>query len=143
MIDKNKKFWTGDRVEDIDEYLREYSEHENIEVKPVICHECNGDTFTIKVDQDEGAIEIKCEKCKSKKLLLDSEEIWDECNPKKGKCPVCKNQKYNLRVGFVRRENGDIKHVFIGNRCTKCETLSSYVDWHINYGPTDEMEKNI
>ena len=84
MIDKSKKYWTGDCAADIDEWLR------------------------------------------------------------LRKCPVCKSCKeYNLRVGFARRENGSVKWVYIGNRCTGCGTLGSYLDWKINYEPTDEMERNI
>ncbi|MBQ8407659.1 MAG: hypothetical protein IJY39_02205 [Clostridia bacterium] len=142
MIDRSKEeYWTGNSAGDIHEYLCEYSEQEDIEVKAVECQICKGDVFTLKVDQDEGAIEVTCVKCKAKKLLLDSSEIWEECNPKTGSCPICKGKSYNIGVGFLRRSTGDVKHVFIGNRCIGCGALGSYVDWDINYGPTDEMEK--
>ena len=143
MIDRSQEFWTGNSVDDIREYLCEYSEQEEIEVKNVECQICKGDVFTIKVDQDEGAMQVTCVNCKAKKLLLDSSEIWEECNPKTGRCPICKGKSYNVGVGFLRRSTGDVKHVFIGNRCVGCGVLGSYADWSINYGPTDEMEKNI
>ena len=54
-----------------------------------------------------------------------------------------KSKVYNVKVGFVRRENGSVKWVYIGNRCTACGTLGSYLDWKIDYEPTDEMEQNI
>ena len=144
MIDRSKEeYWTGSSADDIHEYLCEYSEQEDIEVKSVECQICKSDVFTLKVDQDEGAIEVTCINCKTKKLLLDSSEIWKECTPKTGKCPICKGKSYNVGVGFLRRSTGDVKHVFIGNRCVGCGVLGSYVDQSINYGPTDEMEKNI
>ena len=143
MIDKSKEFWTGNSANDINQYLREYTEQRNIEIKPVVCQDCKNDVFALKVDQDEGAVEVKCVQCGRKKLLLDSAEIWEDCEPIGGKCPVCNCKNYNVRVGLLRRNTGEIKHVFIGNRCTKCGTLGSYVDWDINYGPTDEIEKNI
>ena len=88
--------------------------------------------------------EIKCPKCGEKKILLDCQEIWSEAKPKLRKCAVCKLSKsHNVRVGFERRENGEVKWVYIGSRCTKCGVLASYLDWQINYSPTDEMEKNI
>ena len=31
MIDRTKKYWTGDSSEDIEEYLREYSENEHLD----------------------------------------------------------------------------------------------------------------
>lgn len=144
MIDTSKKYWTGDNADDIDEYLREYSENNSIDVKPVICHSCGNDSFQLRVDQDEDAIQIKCTKCNAKKIILDCEEVWEDAQPKLGKCPVCKSSKeYNVKVGFVRRENGSAKWVYIGNRCTNCGTLGSYLDWKIDYEPTTEMENNI
>lgn len=60
------------------------------------------------------------------------------------KCPVCKKSKsFNVRVGFSRRDNGSVRWVYIGNRCTGCEALGSYLDWKIDYEPTDKMERGI
>ena len=144
MIDTTKRYWTGDSADDINEYLRLYSEDDNIDVKPVLCHTCGNDAFELRVDQDEDAIQVKCAQCGTKKILLDCEEIWEEAKPKLGKCSVCKTGKqYNVRVGFIRRDNGSVKWVYIGNRCMNCGTLGSYLDWKIDYEPTDEMEKNI
>lgn len=67
-----------------------------------------------------------------------------DAKPKLGKCSVCKTGKqYNVRVGFIRRDNGSVKWVYIGNRCMNCGTLGSYLDWKIDYEPTDAMEQNI
>lgn len=144
MIDTTKKYWTGDSADDIAEWLRLYAEDENMEVKPVICHTCGHDCFELRVDQDEDAIQVKCTSCGTKKILLDCDDVWEDAKPKLRKCRVCKDSKsYNVRVGFLRRENGSVKWVYIGNRCTCCGTLGSYLDWKIDYEPTDEMEKNI
>lgn len=70
MIDKTKKYWTGDRADDIVEWLRLYAEDENMEVKPVICHSCGNDCFELRVDQDEGAIQVKCTSCGTKKNFV-------------------------------------------------------------------------
>lgn len=144
MIDTSKKYWTGDNADDIDEYLREYSENNSIDVKPVICHSCGNDSFQLRVDWDEVAIQIKCTKCNTKKIILDCEEVWEDAHPRLRKCPICKSSKeYNVKVGFIRRENGSVKWVYIGNRCTNCGTLGSYLDWKIDYEPTTEIENNI
>ena len=144
MIDKSRKYWYGDCANDIDEFLREYTEISDLEIKPVTCHSCNSNTLIMRIDSDEEAIQIQCPKCGEKKILLDCQDIWDEVKPKLRRCVVCKiSKKHNIKVGFVRRENGDVKWVYIGSRCTNCGVLASYLDWHINYGPTCEMEKNI
>ena len=115
-----------------------------MDVKSVICHTCGGDSFELRVDQNEGAIQVICTACGTKKILLDCGDIWVDAKPKRKKCSVCKTSKsFNVRVGFVRRENGSVKWVYIGNRCTECGTLGSYLDWKIDYEPTDEMEQNI
>ncbi len=145
MIDTSKEeYWTGDCAEDITEWLQAYTEEDDLEVRPVICHSCGNDTFEIRCDQDEAAIQVKCTKCHTKKILLDCEEIWEEASPRLRRCPICKiGKSYNVSVGFLRRENGSVKWVYIGNRCTRCGTLGSYLDWKIDYEPTDEMEQNI
>lgn len=71
MIDKTKKYWIGDSAEDISEYLRLYSENNSIDIEPVLCHLCGNDCFELRVDQIEDAIEVKCAKCGTKKILLD------------------------------------------------------------------------
>lgn len=53
MIDKSKKYWTGDSSEDIAEWLRIYSKEDSMDVKPVICHTCGGESFELRVDRNE------------------------------------------------------------------------------------------
>lgn len=144
MIDKSPKYWTGDTAEDISEYLRLYADNQELDIKPVICHSCGNGVFTLRVDADESVIQVKCTECGEKKILLDGEEFWEDASPRLRKCPVCKvGKSYNVRVGFTRRENGSVKWVYIGNRCTNCKTLGSYLDFKIDYEPTDKVEENI
>lgn len=144
MIDKSKKYWTGDTAEDISEYLRLYADNQELDIKPVICHSCGNDVFTLRVDADEAVIQVKCTECGTKKILLDGEEFWEDASPRLRKCPICKISKsYNVRVGFTRRENGSVKWVYIGNRCTNCKTLGSYLDFGIDYEHADKVEENI
>lgn len=142
MIDKTGKFWTGDRAEDIDEYLKAFADSSELDVKPIVCG-CSCDKFTIKCDQDESVIGVKCESCGAEKLIADSAEYWDDADPEDFECPLCQNRIYNTRVGFRRRRNGSVKWVYIGVRCTQCKALGSPLDWKIDYEPTDEMERNI
>lgn len=143
MIDRTPKYWTGDSPDDIAEWLREYTELPELEVKPVVCNSCGQNVFTIRVDRNEGAMQVTCVACKTKKRLLDSDGIWRDCSPRSVRCGICKERTNNVQVGLHRRANGDIKWVYIGNRCTGCGTLGSYTDWSIDYSPTDELEQNI
>ena len=144
MIDRTKKYWTGDSPEDIGQYLRLYAEDPGLEVKPVVCHGCGGDAFEVRCDANEGVIQVKCAACGAKRVLLDGEEYWENARPRLRRCRVCKESKtFQVRAGFLRRENGDVRWVYIGERCTACGTLGSFLDWKVNYGPTDQMEKNL
>ena len=144
MIDRSKKYWTGDKEGDIAEWLRLYAQDNLMDTKRIICHTCENNSFELNIDQTESAIEVKCTECGTKKILLDCEDVWKDAKPKIRKCNVCKScRSFNVRVGFQRRENGSVKWVYIGNRCTNCGTLGSYLDWKIDYEPTDQMEQNI
>ena len=144
MIDTSKKYWTGDSTDDITQWLRLYAEDDKMDVKPVICHCCGNDRFKLKIDRNENAVQVKCTECGTEKILLDCGEVWEDAKPKLLKCSVCKICKsFNVQIGLLRRENGSVKWVYVGNRCTRCGTLSSYLDWEINYEPTDECEQNI
>ena len=139
-----QKHWYGDAAEDINEYLIcEFPEAGAMDIKPVICRSCGSDRLELKVDFDEDAIQVICPVCGQKKILLDCEEVWEDAEPHTRKCPKCKCKTYNVRVGFARRENGSVRWVYIGNRCTDCGLLGSYLNWKINYEPTDEMEQNL
>lgn len=142
MIDKTDEFWASATADDIDEYLKAYSDNSALDVKPIICS-CGGVTFTIKCDQDESVIGVKCECCGEEKLIADSADYWDDADPEDYECPLCKSRLYNVRVGFRRRRSGSVKWVYIGVRCTQCKALGSPLDWKIDYEPTDKMEKNI
>ena len=142
MIDKSKKYWSGDSAADIDEYLREYTEVPDLEVRPVTCS-WGSEDFTILVDQDEGAVLLKCTHCAEEKFLLDSAEYWPSCQPKAGICRLCKNAEYNVRIGVVRDEDGHMQWIFVGNRCTDCGALGSYVDWGVEPEASDELEQML
>lgn len=142
MIDKTDEFWASATADDIDEYLKAYSDNPALDVKPITCG-CGGDTFTIKLDRDESVILVKCEDCGAEKPIADSAEYRYNADPEDFECPMCKSRLHNARVGFRRRKSGSVKWVYIGVRCTQCKALGSPLDWKIDYEPTDEMERNI
>ena len=143
MIDKSKDFWHGDCANDINEYLTDYTKNEVGKTVIVKCNSCELQEFAIKIDDFEGAIEVTCIGCSEKRLLLDSEDAWEDCEPEEVSCPVCEKDTHNVGVGFVYRKSGEVKWVYIGHRCVNCGVLGSSCDWKINYGPTDEMKKNV
>jgi hypothetical protein len=138
-----KNHWYGENVDDLTEYLIEYTDGDVKKCVAVKCPHCASDRFSARFDGDEGAIEAKCVSCGEARLLLDSADYWDECDPEEAVCPTCSAKEYNLAVGFVYRDNGDVKWVYVGCRCVECGVLGSFLDWKINYAPTEELEKNV
>lgn len=143
MINTSKEYWIGSKPSDIIEYLRTYAEENTLDVKPVLCNACGCSELRMVGDQDECALQVVCSSCGAKKLLLDSAEYWKEVSHRTLKCPICKNKEHDICVGFSRRDNGQVRWVYIGHRCTQCHVLGSAFDWKIDYEHTDELEKNI
>ena len=144
MIDRSGAWWVGETADDIDEYLAAWSGNDSIDVKQIKCNKCGCDRLFVRMDQNEDAIQVVCPECKYKKILLDCEEVWEDAKPKAVHCRICKKRTaFYLKAGFIRRENGSVKWVYIGEMCTECHTLGSFMDWRISYEPTDEMENNI
>ena len=137
------EYLRGERASDIAWFLRKYSDHETDKEVLVSCKSCGLDYFAISVDAVVGAIEVECAYCKEKRLLLDSEDAWDDCEPEKVECPECNSATFNAGVGFVHRRDGDVSRVYIGARCSNCGLLGCPADWGIDYSPTDEMERNV
>lgn len=144
MIDTSGEWWVGENADDITEYLVKYSQDKNIDTKQVKCRKCGNDSLYVKLDYDENAIQVECPECKHHKIILDCEDVWEDSEPEIYYCPICRRKTtYNINVGFTRRENGSAKWVYIGNMCTACHTLGSFMDWKIDFEPTDKMENNI
>ncbi len=143
MIDRKKDCWFGSEPEDIAEWLRSWLEDEELDVKPVACGGCGKDVFELEVDSTEGGAQVRCAACGAEKLLLDSSDYWEDGQPEPIACPNCGGKTFQVRVGFDRRADGDVRWVYLGVRCTGCGALGSAADWEINYGPTAEMEQNL
>jgi len=85
-IDKTQEYWHGENAEDAIEYLVEYSENNVTKAAIIKCRQCNSDILTYKIDSFEGAIEITCTSCKEARLLLDSEDYWEDSEPEEAIC---------------------------------------------------------
>lgn len=142
-IDKSGKWWKGANFSDLAEYIRLLAADSYPAEKVVqsVCV-CGNTTFRLLIDADEGYAQLVCEKCGEATFIGDSDEIWEEAEPKKIRCP-CKNAIFEIGVGFSLREDGEISWITVGERCTKCGMLGSAVDWNIDYGPSTHLFSNV
>ncbi len=144
-IDKSGEFWYGTKIADIDSYLKDYSaDNYAVEtVKRVTCPQCGNNIWEAELDPEVEAVQMHCRKCDHDRFLMDSEEYWDECEPEALNCQACSGTVFNLAVGLARRDNGDVKWIYVGSRCTTCGQLNCPIDWKISYSPTDQLEASI
>ena len=88
-IDRGGKWWRGESVDDLVEYLRIYTDdsYPAIYIRQSVCESCQGTVFGLRGDQDEGAVRRTCRACHAKVFIGDSGEVWSDCSPKTCKCP--------------------------------------------------------
>ena len=143
MIDTSGTWWTGEDFADLVEYLRLLTE-DGYPVRRVLEPQCScgGRKFTLYRDATEGVARRTCAACGAKAFIGDSAESWEDARPRRVRCP-CGSTTAQLGIGFSLRDDGDIRWITIGQRCVECGILGVYVDWKIDYSPTDHLFDSI
>jgi hypothetical protein len=139
MIDKTGTWWTGASFDDLREYLVEYTA-ESYPAGPIAQSSCTcgAHAFAVRFDPDEGCAQRRCHACGEEAFIADSEELWDDADPVEAQCP-CGAEAFELGVAFSLRDDGDVRWITVGGRCVACGVLGAYVDWKIDYSPTDHL----
>lgn len=139
-IDRSRQWWTGTEAADLAEYLAAYSAagYPTQRVIPITCGTCGADTFTVRVDDEEGCAERTCSSCRDTTLVFDSEDTLDEAELDHATCP-CGGETFNAAAGFALHDDGDIRWVYLGLRCVRDGVLGCYTDWKIDYSPTAHL----
>ena len=141
-IDTSGKFWTGSESADLDEYLRALTAQSYAADRVVHARcACGSDRF-MSVDADEGCAQRTCTACKQKHLICDSADSWADASAKPVKCP-CGGKEFEVAVAFSHRDDGSLKWVTVGERCTTCGVLGAAVDWKIDYEPTGHLYRSV
>lgn len=143
-IDKSSDAWTSLLPADIGPYLVDLAIEEGTypinQFRLAICA-CGSQEFRLIGDQDEGAAKRTCAACDVTQFICDGEDYWVEAVPEKLVCTVCKSDVFNLGVGFSLSSGSapDVRWITVGERCVKCGTLGSFVDWKISYSPSMQL----
>ena len=140
-IDTSGKWWVGSEATDIAGYLMAYKA-EGYEVHATrLCKcRCGSTAFELEADQEEGCAQRTCAVCRIKHLVCDSANYWEDAQPQSWTCTECQCKT----VGFSlhEKEKGqqpDVRWVSVGQRCTNCGTLGSFVNWKVGYGPSYQL----
>lgn len=139
-IDRSGTWWRGSDAGDIDEYLRECTAdgYPAGKIRRSACASCGATVFGLRGDPDEGSARRTCRGCGLKAFIADSEETWADSEPRTCRCP-CGGRDFEVAVAFSLRDDGDVRWVTVGSRCTACGILGSFADWGIDYGPSGHL----
>lgn len=142
-IDKSGKWWKGQNADDLVDYVRLLTQQGYPATKFAIARcACSTDRFRLYADQDEGCAKRQCTSCGKDAFICDSEDASEDASLKKVSCK-CKKDVFDLVVGFSLRDTGEIKWITVGARCVFCGMLGSYIDWKIDYAPTDHLYSKV
>jgi hypothetical protein len=139
-IDRAGKWWTGTDFADVAQYLREYTAagYPADEIVQSACT-CGRSVFRLEGDPDEGCVRRTCASCRAQAFIGDSGDSWDDAAPVKLACRGCRGRLFEVGVAFAKREDGEVRWITVGERCIRCGVLGSFVDWKIDYSPTDHL----
>jgi hypothetical protein len=139
-VNRSGTSWTGSEAGDIDEYLAHFTaaQYPVSRIEHARCASCSHDVFRIRLDDEEGCAERICTGCGTTHLLLDSEDTVEDAELEEAACP-CGGETFNAAVGFALRDDGDVRWVHLGLRCTTDGTLGVYTDWKVDYSPTAHL----
>ncbi len=140
MIDRSGTWWRGSEAADLVEFIEAYTagSYPAGRIERSVCRPCGGATFHLLLDDEEGVARRTCAACGDEAFIGDSAEHWDDAEVGEAACP-CGEEIFDLAVGFSLRTDGDIRWLTVAARCVACGVLGAYVDWKIDYSPTDHL----
>jgi hypothetical protein len=139
-IDKSGKWWIGSMAEDLREYLIAFSS-EGYKIHDFRLAKCQfgSEDFYLWADDGEGTAKRICLSCESSHLICDSEEYWEDSMPIEWVCVECSSKLANFGVGFSLYEDGEIRWLYIGERCSTCGVLGCAAQWKVAYAPSKQL----
>ena len=123
-IDTSGKWWIGSDATDLNEYLNAFSSDGNRvdDIRLAKCR-CRALDFKLWADDGEGTAQRICAVCGSQHFFCDSEEYWAESTPIEWKCVECGSEHANIGVGFSLYDDGEVRWLYVGERCSSCGVL--------------------
>jgi hypothetical protein len=139
-IDKSVKWWIGTNSSDIKEYLEAYAAdgYSVSEFRLAKCT-CGSEVFTLLADDNEGCAKRICASCGQEMFICDSGEFWADASPEEWKCIGCGSNNANLGVGFSLYDDGEIRWLYVGERCSTCGILGCFAGWKVAYSPSKQL----
>lgn len=143
-IDKSGKWWVGNSPHDLKEYLESYfAENYRSQTFRLAKCSCGSETFELLADDGEGCAKRICSSCREEHFICDSEEYWSEATPEKWKCVECGSVTANVGVGFSLYDDGEVRWLYVGERCAACGILGCFAGWKVAYSPSKQLLERV
>ena len=123
------------------EYLEAFAVGEAYAVdacRSAVCG-CGGKEFHLWADDDEGVAKRVCAACGREQFICDSEQYWSVAQPEQWRCVECTSLLANVGVGFSLYEDGEVRWLYVGERCATCGVLSCMTQWKVAYTPSKQF----
>ncbi|WDZ84580.1 hypothetical protein [Micromonospora cathayae] len=135
--------WQGDDFDDLATYIRHHQAggYPVQHVKDVGCRHCDGKTFHVTVDDEEGCALITCHDCQTGTPIADSADYLEDADLEECACP-CGGETFTVGVGYAMNTDNEVRWISLGLRCLTDGTLGVYTDWKIDYAPTAHLLSN-
>jgi hypothetical protein len=139
-INTSGKWWVGSIPEDLKEYLGAFSSDGYLthEFRLAKC-QCGSEDFYLWADDGEGTAKRICSSCGNSHLICDSEEYWEDSTPIEWICIECESKIANVGVGFSLYEDGEVRWLYVGERCSSCGILGCVTQWKVAYSPSKQL----
>lgn len=138
---KKGKFWYGTAPEDVRAEVLRYSTRNGyvaLRFGLSVCA-CNGKTFRLETDEDEGVARRTCMACGMAHFMGDSESFAADATLEAHEC-VCDGDAFELSSGVALYEgSNDVRWYYIGCRCSRCALTGVFADWKCEAGDADEF----
>jgi hypothetical protein len=143
-IDTSGKWWVGTEPQDLNKYLEAYSsdQYKVHQFRLAKC-ECGSESFSLLADDVEGTAKRICSKCGGEHLICDSEEYWPDSSPEEWTCIGCGSKSANVGVGFSLYEDGEVRWLYVGERCVSCGILGCFAGWKVAYTPSKQLVDQV
>lgn len=130
-LKKRGKHRYSDSAVDIAQEIRRYSAHEYPaeHFAQARCASCRGSTFTLSLDDNEGAAVRRCNACKEDHPIGDSDEFLDDAELEDCGCP-CGKDDFEITIGVALYTDSEaVRWIYVGCRCVACGLTAVYGDW--------------
>lgn len=144
-IDKSGKWWVSGAADDLQEYLKAFSEdsYPIHQFRLARC-ECGSVEFQLAFSDSDGVARRTCVACGKEHFMCDSGEFWDEAETERWQCVECVSTTANVGVGFsLYDDQKDIHWLYIAERCARCGVLGCCASWKIGYNPSLQLMDQV